>query len=254
MYLDVVDLREFYTRPTGRVARAFVTASIARLWPADCGGEIVGLGFTTPYLRRFIPSASRLCAFMPAAQGIIHWPKEGPNRTALVFDDLLPLPDACVSRILLVHSLEMAESPGQVLEEAWRILAPGGRILIVAPNRRGLWAASERTVFGQGRPFSRGQLTRLLKESGFTPEHWDSALHFPPSASPLVLRSARAIDRFSRAAIPALAGVLLVEAQKQMYQALPTARRSRLSYVLPPMIPAEAEPAGARFEPRRKAT
>lgn len=242
MYLDVVDLKDFYAKPIGRVARTFVTAAIAKLWEKECGGDIVGTGFPTPYMRRFMPDARRLIVFMPAAQGIIHWPMEGPNKTALVFDDLLPLPDSCVDRLLLVHHLEMADSPAQVLEEAWRVLTPGGKILAVVPNRRGLWAASERTVFGQGRPFSRGQLTRLLKNSGFTPERWETALHFAPLQYQLFLRSARAIDQIGRKVWPAFAGVIIVEAQKQMYQAIAAPRRARLSYSLRPLVPATSAP------------
>ena len=38
-----------------------------------------------------------------------------------------------------------------------------GKLVIVTPNRRGLWARFEHTPFGTGRPFSRGQLTELLR-------------------------------------------------------------------------------------------
>ena len=40
--------------------------------------------------------------------------------------------------------------------------AAGGRLLIVVPNRRGVWARSDTTPFGHGRPYSRSQITHLL--------------------------------------------------------------------------------------------
>ena len=63
-----------------------------------------------------------------------------------------------VDRVLLVHALEMAHDPGALLREVWRVLAAGGRLLAVVPNRRGLWARMDTTPFGHGRPYSRTQI------------------------------------------------------------------------------------------------
>ena len=52
----------------------------------------------------------------------------------------LPLPDLSVDRIVLVHALEMSDDAPSLVREIWRVLAPGGRLLLVIPNRRGLWA------------------------------------------------------------------------------------------------------------------
>ena len=76
--------------------------------------------------------------------------------------------------------LEEAESALETLREIWRILAPGGTVMIVAPNRRGVWARSDATPFGHGRPFSRGQLTQLLRDALFSPIGWTEALYMPP--------------------------------------------------------------------------
>ena len=53
----------------------------------------------------FREEAERCLAFMPAVQGVVNWPLEEPNRTALVSEDSLPLPDACIDRVLAVHAL-----------------------------------------------------------------------------------------------------------------------------------------------------
>ena len=45
--------------------------------------------------------------------------------------------------LVLLHALETADHPHAVLSEAWRVLGPGGRMLVMAPNRAGLWARSE---------------------------------------------------------------------------------------------------------------
>lgn len=61
-------------------------------------------------------------------------------------------------------------------EQIWRVLTPGGRMIVVVPNRAGVWARVEHTPFGHGRPYSRGQLRELLSETQFLPVHWNEAL------------------------------------------------------------------------------
>ena len=147
------------------------------------------------------------------------------SATSLVFDEELPLPDSSVDRVLMVHALEFAENPRETLKELWRVLAPGGRLVIVVPNRRGMWARFEHTPFGSGRPYSRGQLTTLLRETNFTPGAQTEALFFPPCRNRQMLRLLRGIDKAGRKLMPIFSGVIMVEAQKRLYQGLPVAVR-----------------------------
>jgi hypothetical protein len=111
-----------------------------------------------------------------------------------------------------------------MLREVWRVLAPSGRLLVVAPNRRGIWARLDRTPFGSGSPYSPGQLTRLLRDNLFTPTHVSQALFVPPSNGRMMLRAASAFESFGTRWFPSFAGVVLVEASKQLY-AVPPLRR-----------------------------
>ena len=120
-------------------------SAIERRWGPCVGQSVLGIGYATPYLNGFSDSAVRVLAFMPAEQGVVNWPEDGASSSALVDATMMPLPDACIDRVLVVHALELSESPGELLSEIWRILTPGGRVLIVAPNRRGVWAQLEAT-------------------------------------------------------------------------------------------------------------
>ena len=82
--------------------------------------------------------------------------------------------------MLLVHALEVSDDPAELLREMWRVLTPSGRMIVVLPNRRGPWARADNTPFGHGRPYSRSQMTQLLRETWFTPAAWSEALHMPP--------------------------------------------------------------------------
>ena len=244
MSIDVVDLRNFYAQRLGVVARRFVGRGIRKRFADTRGMSVLGVGYPTPYLGLFREEAERCLAFMPAVQGVVNWPAEGHNAAALVEDDALPLCDAAVDRVLAIHSLEMAASARDQLREIWRVLAPGGRVILVVPNRRGIWARSERTPFGYGRPFSRGQLTALLRDALFSPLNWSEALAVPPIPYRPFLQTGVNWERVGSILWPAFAGVIIVEATKQLYQGIPARARSRLRPAFSPaLIP---PPASAR--------
>ena len=180
MSIDVVDLRTFYAQRLGVVARRFVGRGIRARFADTRGMSVLGVGYPTPYLGLFREEAERCLAFMPAVQGVVQWPTGRPGLAALVDELELPLADSSIDRVLLVHALEMAHDPGALLREVWRVLAAGGRLLVVVPNRRGVWARLDTTPFGHGRPYSRSQIMHLLRETWFTPTGWSEALHVPP--------------------------------------------------------------------------
>lgn len=237
MTIDVIDLRNFYSQPLGVVARRLINRGIRARWPDAVGLRVFGLGYPTPYLGLFREDAERCIALMPAAQGVLKWPTARPTLATLVDEFSLPLPDATADRILLVHALEMATDPENLLREVWRVLAPSGRMIAVIPNRRGVWTRTDATPFGHGRPYSRSQITQLLRLTWFTPSAWDEALFVPPLRSGWFLRSAMAWERVGEAMSMPLAGVHIVEATKQVYRAIPARREhTRLVPGLEPVL------------------
>jgi len=241
MALDVVELQAFYGSPVGQVARRILSARLRSIWPDLRGFALAGVGYANAYLTIFRDEAERTVALMPAAQGVAVWPRTGPSASALVDPVLLPLGEASLDRVLLVHALEACGNPRELLSEVWQALKPGGRIIVIAPNRRGLWARLDTTPFGQGQPFSRAQLTGLLREALFTPELWTEALFVPPLNRALFLRSAVAFERTGHALSLPFAGIHLIEAVKQVYRVLPVsqarANRARLVPKLAPTAP-----------------
>ncbi|MFL6799091.1 MAG: class I SAM-dependent methyltransferase [Xanthobacteraceae bacterium] len=239
MSIDVVDLRNFYAQQLGSVARRFVGRGVRKRFADTRGMRVLGIGYPIPYLGLFREEAERCTAFMPAAQGVVKWPTDRPGLVALVDDLELPLTDAAVDRVLLVHALEMVQDPVALLREVWRVLAPSGRLLIVVPNRRGVWARLDTTPFGYGRPYSRSQITQLLRDAWFTPTDWSEALHVPPLGRSWLLRSAAAWERAGATVAAPFAGVHIVEATKQVYRAIPLRReRTRLMPALQPALSA----------------
>lgn len=248
MSLDVVDLRAFYASPLGHVARRFIGRTMLRFWPDCTRQRLVGLGFSTPYLSVLGMEAERVVAFMPAAQGVVNWPSPGLSASALVEPTLLPLPTASFDRVVLVHALEETESPDDLLEEVARVLNPGGRMILVVPNRRGLWARMDSTPFGHGRPFSRSQLATLMRAADFSPENWAEVLYVPPLRRKLLMRSAAAWERVGAGLSLPLAGVHVIDATKQFYRRAPL-RATRRSFAFRPILLPQPTPTPRAASP-----
>lgn len=237
MNIDIVVLRSFYASLLGRLAERSLSASVAEIWSRSAGERVVGLGYALPWLEAYARDADCTMALMPASQGAVRWPAEGPSRTVLVFDEELPLVDSSVDRVVLAHALEHTENPRETLNEIWRVLTPSGRIVIIVPNRRGIWARFEHTPFGTGRPYSRGQIDSLLREANFTPSGWSEALLFPPSKRRWMLRLHKLLESVGRRFWPIFSGVIVVEAQKRLFQAAPTAQRVSRRVFVPVLSP-----------------
>ncbi|MEI9929065.1 MAG: methyltransferase domain-containing protein [Rhizomicrobium sp.] len=231
MQLDARELAEFYETSMGQVARRTIMRHVRMLWPDLSGARVLGYGFATPYLKPFQSEAERVVAVMPAQQGIVSWP-EGKRLAALSDEDALPFPDAMFDRILIVHGLEGAEAIRPLMRQLWRVLSAEGRILIVAPNRTSLWAQLERSPFGQGRPFHRGELDRILRNAMFEPERWDCTLHHPPLNGRRLIRTGATWESIGRRLWPALGGVHLIEAKKSLYAPAPVTKKKFTEPVL----------------------
>ena len=116
-----------------------------------------------------------------------------------------------------MHGLETSDRPSDLLAECWRVLGPGGRALFIVPNRTGLWARTDATPFGFGRPYSMRQLDSQLRQHGFTAERYETALFAPPSDRRFWLRTAQMWEETGRKLQKVLSGgVLMVEASKQV--------------------------------------
>lgn len=244
MRRDVIELRQFYASALGRAAREMLTRKVVEAWGDARGMDVLGLGYATPVLEALKPLARRAVAAMPAEQGVEAWPSGGRNLAVLAGETSLPFPNAVFDRVLIVHGLEEADDPLALLRETWRVMAPSGRVILAAASRRGLWANSESTPFGVGRPFSHRQLEELAREAELEPIAWSRALYAPPTGR--LIRFAEGFERVGSALWPAFSGLILLEAVKQTFALKPTTARltarARAPIGLRP-APAASEPA-----------
>lgn len=218
MHLDVLDLRKFYYRTQlGRAAQKSIRDQVVKLWPEAKGQTVAGFGFAAPLLRPFLGDARRVLALMPGQQGVMPWPAGQENVSVLVDETLWPVETGRVDKLMLLHGLETSENPGRLLDECWRVLGPGGRVLFIVPNRASLWSSRDKTPFGFGRPYSLTQLEDQLRKHQFLPERHVAALFQPPSDRNFWLKTGRFWEATGQKLPNRYAGgVLMVEATKQV--------------------------------------
>jgi SAM-dependent methyltransferase len=224
MRQDVLELRRFYASPLGQAVARLIARKVGEAWGDVAGLDVLGLGYPAPLLTQ--AGARRVVAAMPAAQGVEVWPPGGANASCLVLDGALPFPNALFDRVVALHALEESDSPSELMREVGRVLAPTGRLIIAATARHGFWADAESTPFGHGRTFSRRQLETLIAEADLQPLGWTRALYVPPLQR--AHRWADVLEGLGARLAPPTAGVILMEAGKQTYAAIPHSVRERV--------------------------
>lgn len=253
MIVDIVALHQFYQTPLGRVAQRFIARTLVDFIRGAKGCRVAGLGYGAPFLRPALARSERVNLFMAARQGVAHWPYGQRNLACLAEPLVLPVVDGAYERALVVHLLENVGDPDEFLHEVWRILAPGGRVVVVVPNRRGIWARVDSTPFGQGRPYSVSQLDGLLRRNGFDVVQWTEALYIPPIPSERFLRTAAFWERIGVRLSAPFAGLHVVEAMRQEQRPIPVRQQRRRLRFAPDLSPAPSTaptPAGASYTPR----
>lgn len=244
MRQGVLELREFYASPLGKVARVMVSRKVNEAWGECADLDVLALGYATPFLETLGGRPRRTIAIMPAGQGVEAWPAGMANRACLADEAALPLANALFDRILAVHALEESDNPLALLGELCRVLAPSGRIILGVTARHGLWADAEANPFGHGRPFSRRQLERLVRESELTPVGWTRALYAPPLG--WASRWSEGFEQVGALLWPPFAGVILMEAMKQTFAAKPKGHGARLRARIRPLL--APAPVGGKIE------
>lgn len=190
--------------------------------------RLLGLGYCAPFIAGLNGVCERVALGHPARQGADPWPLGGLNCAVLLDDLALPFGDALFDTVLCVHQLDFGD-PARHLREIWRVLAPGGQLILVLANRSGVWTHFDASPFGAGRPFTRSQITAQLAESMFALRRWDTCLVMPPR------RWLMPLEPLAYWLAPELGGLMVIHAEKQDGPAAIPAggRRQRVTQAVP---------------------
>lgn len=229
MFPHVRDFRDFYERAEGRLIRRVLSKRLREAVGDVRGKRILAIGFGTPFLRPFVADAEAVVAVMSGRTGALVWPRRAPCRVTIADETEMPFADRSFDRVVVVHGLEWSPNPQALLRDVWRVLADDGRLVVIAPNRRSVWSALDRTPFGHGRPYSRGQLNTLLREALFTPQWSGAAMAVPTGATKGSVAFARLAERLAARWFPGIAALIMATATKQIYGVTPIGKSLSVS-------------------------
>ena len=184
--------------------------------------RLFGLGFATPYLGAFRADAWPLGALMPAELGAVSWPREGHCSSVLVDETELPLHDECADRLLLVHMLEWSERSRALLARA---LAGAGAERAAAHHRAQPPRACGRGSIPRRSAMAARSAARRSRSCSRTPCSPRRSGNTRSTCRPSLgvsCSNGRCSGSGSGLVLwPAFSGVIMVEATKQIYAAVP---------------------------------
>lgn len=184
MTCTVKKLCDFYKTPLGEVVQVYINDIVQKFIPENTKNQfILGLGYVTPYLDQSLTEKNTLLSFTFDQMGGIIWPNAEHSHTAIVHENHLPIANKSVDRLIIVHGLECCQNTEQLLKEVNRIIAPDGEILIIFPNKTGVWSHTATTPFAHGAHYTMSQLSNILLKQGFNIEAEERLLYFPPIQS-----------------------------------------------------------------------
>jgi SAM-dependent methyltransferase len=214
---SVDKLEQFYTSKKGIATKTMVLRRLHTLWPHLEGHDVLGFGYSLPFLSEYEKRAHSIVYAQPGGQGITCHKTRRGNASVVVPDPYLPFPPGHFDRVLIAHGFEESADFQTLLSELWRVMKPEGRIVVVAAARAGLWSRNDKTPFGAGRPFSRRQLSNALKREQFVPLVRSGALYSPPLDIACGPKMSRVFEKFGETVWPGFSGLVLVEAVKRLY-------------------------------------
>lgn len=221
MQLSLEDFKEFYKSPQGKMALGVICENLDKDFSNNQNQNILGYGFTVPVLERLSARPHRTINYFP-----VFGENEAPQVSGLGQSakpdiigeaQFLPFADSEFDKIICLHGIEESDSPKQILREIWRVLAPEGRLILIIPNRRGIWARSDKTPFGHGRPFSRSQLMSLLGDTMFNIKTAKRILYTPPFLCRAHKSVSLGFEKFGPKILPTFGGLLYFELSKRQF-------------------------------------
>ena len=220
MSWDVTDTDNYYRTPEGVLVADILAADLNHQYSsgrmrtlADTEDQLA-VGYPFPL---YFPDQPLPPVFMLAETGVLAWIRGKDVITACVDSESFPCATDVFEQVFVSHALEYVANKAGFLAEIWRCLKGEGKLVMIVPHRRSLWALSDKTPFGQGTPFSRRQLKLILEQAGFEQIQIKHSLYMPPFGTRLPVAMRRRFHMIGRIGWAMFGGVLIASAKKRLY-------------------------------------
>jgi SAM-dependent methyltransferase len=160
------------------------------------------------------------CNLIPRSNRISLQTLISPEGDLSALPEALPFKSHSIDNLFLLHVLEYADDPHQVLRETERVLAADGKVVLCCFNPISLWGL-RRLFSWQDRPpwrgqfFSQTRLTDWLALLNFEVVEQHKIIFYPPFKQASWLRRSRFLERWGKRLWPWLGAVSVMVATKR---------------------------------------
>ena len=214
MKINIENFRIFYSSFLGKSITQIILKKIHNLWPNFNNSRNAAIGFGFPFLSVFKSNIQRLFFLVPNTFGLFNFFINEKNLTASVQEDILPLEDLSIDRLLVVNCFEYLSEHKKFLREAWRILDKDGEIIIITPNTYGLWRFFYKKKLNSPTTFSSYELDLLLSNNFFTPVKIEYCLFLPPLKNKFFINKIRSFEVLNNRLTKYFAGLIIIKGKK----------------------------------------
>ena len=214
MKINIENFKIFYSSFLGKSITQIILKKIHNLWPNFNNSRNAAIGFGFPFLSVFKSNIQRLFFLVPNKFGLFNFSINEKNLTASVQEDILPLEDLSIDRLLVVNCFEYLSEHKKFLREAWRILDKDGEIIIITPNTYGLWRFFYKKKLNSPTTFSSYELDLLLSNNFFTPVKIEYCLFLPPLKNKFFINKIRSFEVLNNRLTKYFAGLIIIKGKK----------------------------------------
>lgn len=132
----------------------------------------------------------------------------------------LPFEDNYFDMVFSITAMEFFSKPRQCLHEMYRVLRPGGCMIVATLNSLSLWAIQRRlkamfvgTIFSHAQFYSIYDIKEMMKP--YKISEWRGGVFIPPFASDWIIGKPEQLERMGQKLIPQLGAFLVVRVDKQ---------------------------------------
>jgi SAM-dependent methyltransferase len=155
---------------------------------------------------------------------------------------MLPVASDSVDLVILMHHLSNTSEPHAVLREAFRVLIPEGKLVIIDFNPVSLWGLRHICqswldyVPFTGHLYTARRIDDWMRLLGFDQDRHIRVGYLPPIQRPSVLRRLRWLEKSMRKVLPVLGAVNLLVYSKNIAPLTPVRHRWVARKILPAKI------------------
>lgn len=144
--------------------------TLTRLLDLPTQGRLLDVGGGTGRIARSLRHQAELVTLADVSLGMLRVAASIPGlQPAASASERLPYPDESFARVLIVDALHHVEDHAQTAAEMWRVLQPGGRILVIEPDIRTfgvkLIALAEKLLLMRSHFLDPGQIAALFPQA-----------------------------------------------------------------------------------------